>query len=105
MFDNLRRSLFPNTAAPPGRRVDGTAGVAAGLDGARGPGPRATADHRHPAGLLGVVQQAWRHHTHQALASSPGRAEYTPWQMPFRQLYNGALRALLFLAFLPMKPS
>ena len=53
------------------------------------------------AGLARGTLLAWRRRTHQALTSSTLRVEHTPWPMPLRQLRNGAIRALLFLAFLP----
>jgi cyclic beta-1,2-glucan synthetase len=48
-----------------------------------------------------VAQQAWRRRAFRALFPHRGRPEPRLWQPLFRQLHNGAIRALLFLAFLP----
>ena len=53
------------------------------------------------ASLVQVAQQAWRRRASRALTPHRDRPEPRLWQPLFRQLHNGAIRALLFLAFLP----
>jgi cyclic beta-1,2-glucan synthetase len=100
--DNLRRSLLPPALLfllVAGWTVLPGAPVVWTLLGLLVPAQPLIADTL--VGLVQVAQQAWRRRASRALSPNAARAEPRLWQPLLRQLHNGAIRALLFLAFLP----